>query len=63
MPHLTILQIYVVGDLIDNQLKECTIEQKDTLLQVKDKLLRSKFNSDTFASEMSKINYLRTTLN
>jgi len=50
-------------DLVDVQLTECTIEQKNTLLQVKDKLLRSKFNTDSFASEMSKINYLKTTLN
>ena len=50
-------------DLVDVQLTECTIEQKNTLLQVKDKLLRSKFNTDNFVSEMSKINYLKTTLN
>jgi hypothetical protein len=50
-------------DLVDNQLKECSIEQKDTLLQVKDKLLRQKFNTETFTAEMSKINYLKTTLN
>ena len=50
-------------DLVNEQLKECSIEQKDTLLQVKDKLLRYNFNSDNFASEMSEMNYLKTTLN
>jgi hypothetical protein len=50
-------------DLVNVQLKECSIEQKDTLLQVKDKLLRSKYDTETFAAEMSNINYLKTTLN
>ena len=50
-------------DLVNEQLKECSIDQKDTLLQVKDKLLRYNFNSDNFASEMSEMNYLKTTLN
>tara|TARA_R110000851_G_scaffold196444_1_gene347335 strand:- start:5011 stop:5790 length:780 start_codon:yes stop_codon:yes gene_type:complete len=50
-------------DLVDVQLIKCTIEQKNTLLQVKDKLLRSKFSTDGFTSEMSKISYLKTTLN
>ena len=49
-------------DLIDVQLNECTIDEKNTLLQVKDKLLRYQYNSDNFTSEMSKINYLKTTL-
>jgi len=50
-------------DLVDSQLKECTIEQKNTLLQVKDKLLRYKFESDNFATDMSEMDYLKTTLN
>jgi len=49
--------------LVNEQLKECSMDQKDTLLQVKDKLLRYDFNSDNFASEMSEMNYLKTTLN
>ncbi len=49
--------------MVDVQLTDCTIEQKNTLLRVKDKLLRSEFSSNNFASEMSKINYLKTTLN
>ena len=50
-------------DLVNTQLKECTIQQKDTLLQVKDKLLRYEFESDKFASDMSEMDYLKTTLN
>lgn len=50
-------------DLVNEQLKECSIDQKNTLLQVKDKLLRYNFNSDNFASEMAEMNYLKTTLN
>jgi len=49
--------------LVNEQLKECSINQKDTLLQVKDKLLRYNFNLDNFESEMSEMNYLKTTLN
>lgn len=50
-------------ELVNSQLQECTIEQKDTLLQVKDKLLRYEFESDKFASDMSEMDYLKTTLN
>ena len=49
-------------DLVNEQLKDCSIEQKNTLLQVKDKLLRYTFISENFTSEMSEMSYLKTTL-
>ena len=49
-------------ELVDEQLKECTIEEKDKLLQVKDKLLRFKYNEADFISEMSKIVSLKSNL-
>lgn len=50
-------------DLINSKLnEECTIEEKDKYLQVKDKLLRFEYKPDTFISEMSKIAYLKDTL-
>tara|TARA_R110000796_G_scaffold58413_5_gene134899 strand:- start:6087 stop:6866 length:780 start_codon:yes stop_codon:yes gene_type:complete len=50
-------------DLVNEQLKECSIDQKNTLLQVKDKLLRYDFNTENFTSEMSEMSYLKTTFN
>lgn len=42
-------------DLVNTSLKECTIEEKEKLLQVKDKLLRMEYNENEFVSEMIKI--------
>lgn len=42
--------------------EECTINEKDTFLRVKDKLLRYTFNPETFINEMNDISYLRETL-
>jgi hypothetical protein len=51
-------------DLINLKLnEECTIQEKDKYLQVKDKLLRFTYDPDKFVSEMSKIAYLKDTLN
>lgn len=50
-------------DLINNKLnEECTIQEKDKFLQVKDKLLRYEYNSEKFISEITKIVYLKDTL-
>jgi len=49
-------------DLVNEQLKECNIDEKDKLLQVKDKLLRFKYNKENFISEISKIVNLRGNL-
>lgn len=50
-------------DLINEKLdNECTIQEKDKYLQVKDKLLRYNYKSENFISEMSKIAYLKDTL-
>jgi len=49
-------------DLVNAQLIECSIEEKDKLLQVKDKLLRFKYNKDGFISEISKIVNLKGNL-
>jgi len=50
-------------DLINNKLdEECTIQEKDKYLQVKDKLLRFNYIPENFVSEMSKIAYLKDTL-
>jgi len=48
--------------LVDEQLKECNIDEKDKLLQVKDKLLRFNYNKETFISEISKIVNLKGNL-
>jgi len=42
-------------DLVNEQLSECTIDEKDTLLQVKDRLLRYNYSEDNFVSEITKI--------
>jgi hypothetical protein len=47
---------------INTNLLECTIDEKDKLLQVKDKLLRFTYNENTFVSEISKINSLKSSL-
>jgi hypothetical protein len=50
-------------DLINDKLKEeSNIEEKDTFLRVKDKLLRYNYSSDKFISEISEISYLKETL-
>ena len=50
-------------DLLNLKLNEdCTIEEKDKYLRVKDKLLRYKYNEDTFISEITKITSLKKTL-
>lgn len=50
-------------DLINNKLnEECTIQEKDKYLQVKDKLLRFEYKPENFVPEMSKIAYLKDTL-
>ena len=49
-------------DLVNQQLSECSIDEKDKLLQVKDKLLRFKYNENEFISEMSKIVSLKGNL-
>lgn len=50
-------------DLVNKQLVECNIEQKDVLLQVKDRLLRLSFNENNFINEMIKLNSLKQSLN
>lgn len=42
-------------DLVNEQLSECSIDEKDKLLQVKDKLLRFKYNEDNYITEISNI--------
>ena len=49
-------------ELVNNNLTECTIDEKDKLLQVKDKLLRMVYNKDEFISEMIKIITLKNNL-
>jgi hypothetical protein len=50
-------------DLINDKLNdECTIQEKDKFLQVKDKLLRYSYSPESFVSEMSKIAYLKDSL-
>lgn len=49
-------------ELVDKQLKECSIDEKDKLLQVKDKLLRLKYIKEDFASEITKIINLKNKL-
>jgi hypothetical protein len=49
-------------ELVNEQLKECNIDEKDKLLQVKDKLLRFNSNKETFISEISKIVNLKGSL-
>jgi|TARA_R110000796_G_scaffold742_1_gene2758 hypothetical protein len=50
-------------DLINNKLnEESSIDEKDTFLRVKDKLLRYSYSSDKFISEISEISYLKETL-
>lgn len=49
-------------DLIDNKLTESDIEIKDTLLKVKDKIMRISFNEDSFTSDISKIIELKNDL-
>jgi len=48
--------------LVNEQLKECTIDEKDTLLQVKDRLLRYNYSEDNFTSEITKIIALKGNL-
>jgi|AntRauTorckE6833_2_1112554.scaffolds.fasta_scaffold00302_31 hypothetical protein len=51
-------------DVINTKLKEeCSIEEKDTFLRVKDKVLRYDYNPETFISEMTELSYLKETLN
>jgi len=50
-------------DLINGKLnEESNIDEKDTYLRVKDKLLRYNFSPDKFISEISEIAYLKDTL-
>jgi len=49
-------------DLVNEQLMECTIDEKDKLLQVKDKLLRFKYNEVNYISEISNIVGLKSNL-
>lgn len=49
-------------DLVNTQLEECNIDEKDALLQVKDKLLRYSYTEDNFVSEISRIADLKTSL-
>ena len=49
-------------DLVNEQLMECTIDEKDKLLQVKDKLLRFKYNEANYISEISNIVGLKSNL-
>lgn len=51
-------------DLVNTRLnEECTIDEKEKYLQVKDKLLRYQYDADAFMSEISKITFLKNTLN
>jgi hypothetical protein len=55
--------IYECVELLDLKLNEdCTIDEKDKLLRVKDKLLRFKYNPNDFISEMTKITVLKNSL-
>ena len=49
-------------DLVNQHLTECSIDEKDKLLQVKDRLLRLSFTDDNFVSEMTKIIDLKNNL-
>ena len=49
-------------DLVNLQLVECNIDEKDALLQVKDKLLRYSYTEDNFISEITKIIDLKSDL-
>ena len=49
-------------DLVNEQLNNSSTEEKDTLLKVKDKLLRYKFSEEKFISEIIDLNYLFNTL-
>jgi len=50
-------------DLINLRLDdECNIQEKDTLLQVKDKLLRYKYNEDNYISEITRLIELKKDL-
>jgi hypothetical protein len=49
-------------DLVNGKLKECSIDEKDKLLQVKEKLLRYEFAEEQFVSELVKINKLKNNL-
>tara|TARA_R110000796_G_scaffold11198_5_gene37388 strand:+ start:14599 stop:15381 length:783 start_codon:yes stop_codon:yes gene_type:complete len=49
-------------DAINTNLKECSIDEKDKLLQAKDKLLRSEYLKESYASEITKIANLKNTL-
>lgn len=50
-------------DGIDNKLNESSdLELKDKLLKVKDKLLNTNFNIDTFTTDISKINDLKESI-
>jgi hypothetical protein len=50
-------------DLVNETLnQECTIDEKEKFLQVKDKLLRFEYNTENYVSEMSKIAYLKSIL-
>lgn len=49
-------------DLVNVQLLECSIDEKDKLLQAKDKLLRFNYNEKNFVSEISRIVGLKNSL-
>jgi len=46
-------------DIIDNKLSESDIELKEKLLNAKDKLLRMKFDSDTYREDINKVYNLK----
>lgn len=49
-------------DLVDINLIESDIDAREKLLTVKDRLLRSKYNTNTFINEISKLVELKTNL-
>lgn len=50
-------------DLVNVKLnEECSIDEKDTYLRVKDKLLRYSYSPNTFIDEITNITYLKDTL-
>jgi hypothetical protein len=49
-------------DLVDGRLAEASLDEKDSLLKVKDKLLRNSYDADTFVSEVSKLIELKKDL-
>ena len=49
-------------DLTNKNLKECDIDEKDALLQVKDRLLRMDYSEDNFVSEINKLLSLKNEL-